>query len=129
MRAAALMLLLAVPASGASLEEIGRELTRQTVEVFVAEAAKKAGIPASPVVIGVSEVYLAWVRTDPLEFVIYVEEDHVANSQEWQLCRSAHHEVCHQKLSLTGANDDDAHVAVDRCMKQIRVEQCWEGWD
>ena len=76
--------------------------------------------------LGDSEVYNAWVRTDPLEFLIYVDDAYAAIALPEQLCRSAHHEVCHQRLSIMGLNDDDDHVAVYRCMKQIGVKDCEE---
>ena len=139
MRAAALMLLLAVPAGTETLADMHPSEIAGAMEfqVFTTQAAKKAQVPIPEISIGDATDALAWVYASklppgvPLDFTVYIDRAFAALALPEELCKIAHHEVCHLRLALMSENDDADHRAVRRCMRQIRVEQCREeqGWD
>lgn len=88
-------------------------------------AATRAGIPASRIQIAdTKDEFQAWVHI-PVDWVIWVDRDYLAKMDDERLCRTAFHEVCHQRLDFMGKHDGDDHVALFRCMEAlIGPEDC-----
>lgn len=89
----------------------------------VAEAAKAAKLHSRPtVVVSASDDCVAWVF--PPVPIIYVDEPWLKGATREGLCVIAYHEVCHLRLAQLGIYDDDAHDAVDKCMREIGAWRC-----
>lgn len=119
-----LALLLLSPAQIQRNEQVALGATM--LDIHIEQAAARAGIPKSRIQIGEGDEWKlqAWVHV-PVDWVIWVDRDYLAEMDERRLCQTAFHEVCHQRLDFMGKHDGDDHVALFRCMEALmEPEDC-----